>query len=151
MLLTHALALSANQFFYARKSPYEYVHSVRIEVAKLILVVEAENRRSPTWVNTKRSIPGTFHTTRGTIGGWPIRGRARKPFPDCIMQCIYKWLKRRRYTSVYLFLAFSLSATTLYNAYSSTTYVAHFKNLIITNLRLRLWETKNIYMWSLLY
>ena len=38
MLLTHALALSANQFFYARKSPYEYVHSVRIEPAKLILV-----------------------------------------------------------------------------------------------------------------
>ena len=38
MLLTHALALSAHQFFYARKSPYEYVHSVRIELAKLILV-----------------------------------------------------------------------------------------------------------------
>ena len=38
MLLTHALALSANQFFYAKKSPYEYVHSVRIEPAKLILV-----------------------------------------------------------------------------------------------------------------
>ena len=37
MLLTHALALSANQFFYARKSPYEHVHSVRIELAKLIL------------------------------------------------------------------------------------------------------------------
>ena len=35
MLLTHALALSANQFF-ARKSPYEYVNSVRIELAKLI-------------------------------------------------------------------------------------------------------------------
>ena len=38
MLLTHALALSAIQFFYARKSPYEYVHSVRIEPTKLILV-----------------------------------------------------------------------------------------------------------------
>ena len=38
MLLTHALALSADQFFNARKSPYEYVHSVRIELAKLILV-----------------------------------------------------------------------------------------------------------------
>ena len=38
MLLTHALALSANQLFYARKSPYEYVHSVRIEPAKFILV-----------------------------------------------------------------------------------------------------------------
>ena len=38
MLLTHALALSANEFFYARKSPYEYVHLVRIELAKLILV-----------------------------------------------------------------------------------------------------------------
>ena len=38
MFLTHALALSANQFFYAKKSPYEYVHSVRIELAKLILV-----------------------------------------------------------------------------------------------------------------
>ena len=37
MLLTHALALSANKF-YARKSPYEYVHSVRTELAKLILV-----------------------------------------------------------------------------------------------------------------
>ena len=37
MLLTHALALSANQF-YARKSPYEYVRSVRIEPTKLILV-----------------------------------------------------------------------------------------------------------------
>ena len=37
MLLTHALALSANHF-YARKSPYEYVHSVRLELAKLILV-----------------------------------------------------------------------------------------------------------------
>ena len=38
MLLTHALALSADQFSYARKGPYEYVHSVRIELAKLILV-----------------------------------------------------------------------------------------------------------------
>ena len=38
MLLTHALALSAIQFFYARKSPYEYVHTVRIEPTKLILV-----------------------------------------------------------------------------------------------------------------
>ena len=38
MLLTHALALSANILFYARKSPYEYMHSVRIELAKLILV-----------------------------------------------------------------------------------------------------------------
>ena len=38
MLLIHALALYANPFFYARKSPYEYVHSVRIEHAKLILV-----------------------------------------------------------------------------------------------------------------
>ena len=38
MLLTHALALSADQFFDARESPYEYVHSVRIELAKLILV-----------------------------------------------------------------------------------------------------------------
>ena len=38
MLLTHVLALSANQFCYARISPYEYVHSVRIELAKLILV-----------------------------------------------------------------------------------------------------------------
>ena len=38
MLLARALALSANQFFYAKKSPYEYVHSVRIELAKLILV-----------------------------------------------------------------------------------------------------------------
>ena len=37
MLLTHALALSANHFF-ERKSPYEYAHSVRIELAKLILV-----------------------------------------------------------------------------------------------------------------
>ena len=37
MLLTHALALSANQFL-RKKSPYEYVHSVRIELAKLILV-----------------------------------------------------------------------------------------------------------------
>ena len=36
MLLTHALELSAHQ--YARKSPYEYVHSVRIELAKMILV-----------------------------------------------------------------------------------------------------------------
>ena len=40
MLLTHALALSAinNRFLCARKSLYEYVHSVRIELAKLILV-----------------------------------------------------------------------------------------------------------------
>ena len=38
MLLTHALALSTNQYFYARKSANEYVHSVRIELAKLILV-----------------------------------------------------------------------------------------------------------------
>ena len=37
MLLTHALALSADQFK-ARKSPYEYVHSVRIELTKLISV-----------------------------------------------------------------------------------------------------------------
>ena len=39
MLLTHALALSANYFFYARKSPYEYVHSVRTELAKLMILV----------------------------------------------------------------------------------------------------------------
>ena len=38
MLQTHALALSADHFFYARQSPYEYVHSVRIELAKFILV-----------------------------------------------------------------------------------------------------------------
>ena len=36
MLLTHALALSANQL--QEKSPYEYAHSVRIELAKMILV-----------------------------------------------------------------------------------------------------------------
>ena len=36
--ITHALALSANQFVYARKSPYEYVHSLRLEPTKLILV-----------------------------------------------------------------------------------------------------------------
>ena len=51
MSLTQALALSANQYFYARKSPYEYVHSVRIELAKLItaavfLVVVLELRSS---------------------------------------------------------------------------------------------------------
>ena len=34
MLLTHALVLSADQF-YAKKSPYDYVHSVKIEIAKL--------------------------------------------------------------------------------------------------------------------
>ena len=38
MSLTHALVLSAKHFFYQRKSPFEYVHSVRIELAKLILV-----------------------------------------------------------------------------------------------------------------
>ena len=38
MLLTHALVLSAYQLFYARKSPHKYVHSVRTERAKLILV-----------------------------------------------------------------------------------------------------------------
>ena len=38
MLLTHALALSVVLSLYASKSPYEYVHSVRIELAKLILV-----------------------------------------------------------------------------------------------------------------
>ena len=38
MLLAHALALSANHFFVARKSHFEYVHSVRNELAKLILV-----------------------------------------------------------------------------------------------------------------
>ena len=38
MLRTHALALSANHYFDASESPYEYVHSVRIEPAKLILV-----------------------------------------------------------------------------------------------------------------
>ena len=38
MLLTHALALFANQFFNATKSAYEHVHSVRIEPTKLILV-----------------------------------------------------------------------------------------------------------------
>ena len=38
MLLTHALALSANHIVYSRKSPYECVHSVRIGLAKLILV-----------------------------------------------------------------------------------------------------------------
>ena len=32
MVLTHALVLSANHFFYARKSPYEYVHSVMVDV-----------------------------------------------------------------------------------------------------------------------
>ena len=35
MLLTHALALSANQL----KSPFEYVHSVGIELAKLIILI----------------------------------------------------------------------------------------------------------------
>ena len=38
MLLTHALALSASIFFYARKNPYEYVHSGRIEPTKLVLI-----------------------------------------------------------------------------------------------------------------
>ena len=41
MLLTHALAISATELiiiFYARKSPYEYVHLVVIEPAKLMLV-----------------------------------------------------------------------------------------------------------------
>ena len=38
MLLTHSLALSANHFFYARKGPYEYVHSVIFDLARLILV-----------------------------------------------------------------------------------------------------------------
>ena len=38
MLRTHALALSDNHYFDASESPYEYVHSVRIEPAKLILV-----------------------------------------------------------------------------------------------------------------
>ena len=37
MLLTHALALALINL-YARKSPYEYAHSVRMELAKLILV-----------------------------------------------------------------------------------------------------------------
>ena len=37
MLLTHALAHSANNFL-RKKSPDEYVHSVIIELAKLILV-----------------------------------------------------------------------------------------------------------------
>ena len=39
MLLTHltlTLTLTLTLNFYARKSPYEYVHSVRIEVTKLI-------------------------------------------------------------------------------------------------------------------
>ena len=36
-LITHALALSADQF-YARKGTYENVHSVRIELTKLVLV-----------------------------------------------------------------------------------------------------------------
>ena len=39
MMLTHALALSANHIILnARESAYEYVHSVRIELAKKILV-----------------------------------------------------------------------------------------------------------------
>ena len=38
MLLTHAFALSVNQSL-CKKSPYEYMHSVRIEHAMLILVV----------------------------------------------------------------------------------------------------------------
>ena len=38
MLLTHALALSANQFFMQERNPYEYAPSVIIELAKLILV-----------------------------------------------------------------------------------------------------------------
>ena len=39
-LITHALALSANQFLEKdyQVSPYEYMHSVRTELAKLILV-----------------------------------------------------------------------------------------------------------------
>ena len=37
MLITHAVAHSANQFL-CKKSPYEYAHSVRNELAKLILV-----------------------------------------------------------------------------------------------------------------
>ena len=35
MLLTHVLALPLINF-YARKSPYEYVHSVKIELTKII-------------------------------------------------------------------------------------------------------------------
>ena len=39
LLLTHALTLSANHFFFnARKSPYEFVYSVRIELATLTLL-----------------------------------------------------------------------------------------------------------------
>ena len=30
--------MQEKDIFYARKSPYEYVHSVRVELAKLILV-----------------------------------------------------------------------------------------------------------------
>ena len=37
MLQTPALGLSASHFFNARKNPYEYVHSMTIELAKLIL------------------------------------------------------------------------------------------------------------------
>ena len=29
----------------------------------------------------KRGAPGTFEPT-GTVRGWPIRGRARQPFPE---------------------------------------------------------------------
>ena len=38
MLLTHDVALSVYHFFHPRKNPYKYVHSVKIELAKLILV-----------------------------------------------------------------------------------------------------------------
>ena len=48
MLLTHALALSANQF-YATKSPYEYVHSVRIEPTKLVLAGTRITYHLATW------------------------------------------------------------------------------------------------------
>ena len=38
MLITHALALSANHVFYPRKSPEEYVHSMRINPPKMVFV-----------------------------------------------------------------------------------------------------------------
>ena len=61
MQLTHALALSAinNQFFYARRSPYEYVHSVRIELAKLISVGTRITYQATGDAGWAYTIPGT--------------------------------------------------------------------------------------------
>ena len=92
MLPTHALALSANNLFYARKSPYEYVHSVRVELAKMILVgtrltiipsqrglLEAQNSCTSSIKSIQRRNAFKY---KQYLGYWPSKYMKYKEYPE---------------------------------------------------------------------